>query len=226
VLTSEAQAAGRTTAMTTLEVLREDARFFGELRRPGQAPTWLSLARVALGSRGFWTVATQRVTAAYLQWKPSGPLGRALRLFAKVLLNLGAQLVVVAAKSEAGTKTAMEPGVYLSDRGHVILGARGVGTGTLIHHHVTIGRGLGEGIPEIGRRVWIGPHCVIFGAIKVGDGATVLPGTVLSMSVPAGAVAQGNPARLVMRSFDNSALRSGLGTEVELPLGGPGPRKA
>jgi serine acetyltransferase len=108
----------------------------------------------------------------------------------------------------------LEPGLYLSDRGHVMLGVRSIGAGTIIHDHVTIGRGRGnQDKPEIGRRVWIGPHCVVYGNFRIGDGATLLPNTVLSRSAPAGIVLQGNPATVVRRDFDNSALRQTLATD-------------
>jgi acetyltransferase-like isoleucine patch superfamily enzyme len=64
-----------------------------------------------------------------------------------------------------------------------------------------------SGCPNIGRNVWIGANCVIYGAITIGDGVTLLPNTVLTKSIPAGVVMQGNPARLVLRNFDNTELR-------------------
>jgi len=60
----------------------------------------------------------------------------------------------------------------------------------------------------LGVSVWIGADCVVYGAISIGDGATLLPGTVLVKSIPAGAVMMGNPARLVLRDFDNADLRA------------------
>jgi acetyltransferase-like isoleucine patch superfamily enzyme len=61
--------------------------------------------------------------------------------------------------------------------------------------------------PEIGKNVWIGSDCVVYGAITIGDGATLLPGTVLAKSIPPCVVMRGNPARLVVKNFDNSELR-------------------
>jgi serine O-acetyltransferase len=112
----------------------------------------------------------------------------------------------------------LQPGVCLSDRGHIILGARVIGAGTMIHDRVTIGMNLfDEGIPVIGNDVWIGPNCIIYGNILVGDGVTILPNTVLAKSVPGCVVLLGNPARIVRRGFDNAVLRSSLATDVEMP---------
>jgi serine acetyltransferase len=135
---------------------------------------------------------------------------------------LATRALEILSRSE-NTAGEMESGVYLSDRGHIIIGPRRIGAGTVVHDHVTIGRGeKPDDVPEIGRRVWIGPHCVIFGDIRVGDGVTVLPNTVLARSVPADAVVQGNPARIVRRGFDNSSLRRTRDPEAGAQLMGAG----
>jgi len=149
-------------------------------------------------------------------WTPSGWPGRFLKQAVHVAISLASRICQVVTKSDVVPSSGdLEPGLYLSDLGHVILGVRSVGAGTIIHDHVTIGRGRGgQDKPEIGRRVWIGPHCVIYGNFRVGDGATLLPNTVLSRSAPAGIVLQGNPATEVRRGFDNSALRRTLATDA------------
>jgi serine acetyltransferase len=133
----------------------------------------------------------------------------------KLAIHFGYYLSKVLAKSDILSSTQIEPGVYLSNRGHIILGARTIGTGTLIHGCVTIGMNLmNGGIPEIGRNVWIGPHSVIYGDIIIGDGVTVLPWTAVTKSLPPGVVVQGNPARIVKRGFNNNELRRSLTTDV------------
>jgi serine O-acetyltransferase len=103
----------------------------------------------------------------------------------------------------------IEGGICFSDQGHIIFGPKKTGAGTVIGTRVTVGMGHADkGRPEIGRNVWIGSDCVVYGAISIGDGATLLPGTVLTKSIPPGVVVQGNPARLVLRNFDNSELRN------------------
>jgi acetyltransferase-like isoleucine patch superfamily enzyme len=67
----------------------------------------------------------------------------------------------------------------------------------------------------IGRNVWIGPGCVIYGNITIGDCATVLPGSVVSMNVRPGAVVGGNPATVVYEHFDNSRLRRSLAADID-----------
>jgi serine O-acetyltransferase len=111
-------------------------------------------------------------------------------------------------KSDIRSDCEIEGGIFFSDQGHIIFGARKTGAGTVIGTRVTVGVShLENGAPEIGRNVWIGSDCIVYGTINIGDGATLLPGTVLTKSIPAGVVMEGNPARLVLRNFDNSELR-------------------
>ncbi|MGZ4954072.1 MAG: hypothetical protein ACXV8Q_03080 [Methylobacter sp.] len=119
-------------------------------------------------------------------------------------------------KSEIANDIEIEGGVCFPDQGHIVFGAIKTGEGTVIGTRVTFGMSLLEmGRPKIGRNVWIGSDCVVYGAINIGDGATLLPGTVLTKSIPSGAVVQGNPARLMLRNFDNSELRKGQDIDAE-----------
>lgn len=201
--------------LRVLHALRDDARLFHALRFPDRKPTAWTRARVLLGSHGLWVLAAYRLDRSHLLWTPAAWPGRILRLVLHVAVGLASRICHVVTKSDVVPSSGdLAAGLYLSDLGHVKLGVRWAGEGTLIHDHVTIGRGRGgQDKPEIGARVWIGPGCVVYGAIRIGDGATLLPGTVLTKSVPAGAVLRGNPARLVRRSFDNSALRRTLATD-------------
>lgn len=116
--------------------------------------------------------------------------------------------VKIDTKSEIDSNSDIDGSVCFSDQGHIVFGARKTGSGTVVGTRVTIGvNHVNNECPKIGRNVWIGPDCIVYGAITIGDGATLLPGTVLAKSIPANVVMQGNPARLVLRNFDNSELR-------------------
>jgi acetyltransferase-like isoleucine patch superfamily enzyme len=52
---------------------------------------------------------------------------------------------------------------------------------------------------KIGRDVWIGANAVILGGVRIGDGAVVAAGAVVTKDVEAGAVVAGVPARLVRK---------------------------
>lgn len=197
--------------MRLFQDLCQDARLYHQLHFSGFQPTFLSWAKVLLGSRGLFVLTAHRISHGYYLQRPTGTA----KLFCVLTVHLGSFLSRVLVKCSIASKSSFEAGVYLSNRGHIILGARKVGTGTIIHERVTIGMNLmNRGVPEIGRNVWIGPDCVINGAISIGDGVTVLPGAVLTKSVPPGVVVKGNPARIVKRNYDNSDLRRTVSTEV------------
>lgn len=207
-----------------LNGIQQDALVFHGLRFPGRSPNPYTWACLVLGSGGLWVLSVHRLGRACHAWVPLWSVTRALRsvlVLGFVILRGTCQVMT---KSDvASSLIEMEPGLYLSDAGHIQLGARSVGAGTIIHHHVTIGRGRrSDDKAEIGRDVWIGPRCVIYGRIWICDGATVLPGSVLTRDAPAGSVVGGNPATMLRQHFDNLALRSSLefdGERVHALLG-------
>lgn len=201
--------------MRLLQELSVDAQFYRSLRSPGNSGR-LALLYVWGRSPGFFLLAMHRLAR---RWQQSGARGDSLlcKVLLRAALFIGRPLLVVRTTSDIVGSTDIAPGVYLSDRGNLIIGARSIGSGTLIHHAVTIGMGLmNQGKPQIGRNVWIGPDCVIYGAIDIGDGATVLPGSVLSRSIPPRTVVSGNPSRIVRANFDNGPLRDSLAYDVDI----------
>jgi acetyltransferase-like isoleucine patch superfamily enzyme len=50
---------------------------------------------------------------------------------------------------------------------------------------------------RLARGSWIGNSCVVNGGITVGEGAVVVPGSVINRDVPAGTMVGGNPARVL-----------------------------
>lgn len=50
---------------------------------------------------------------------------------------------------------------------------------------------------HIGRGVWITTRCIVLQGVVVGDNAVVLPGSVVSRSLPADGVYGGSPARFI-----------------------------
>jgi serine acetyltransferase len=200
--------------MSVRRALKQDAQFYRRLRY-GERSHALFAWTVWISSTGLFVLAMHRASHTFHKWRQQKqhPIKRrCLHLLLKCL----SPLLVFRAKSEITGATEVEPGVYLSDRGELVIGARAIGEGSVIHHGVTIGMStMNHGTPAIGRNVWIGPDCVIYGNIEIGDGATLLPGTVLSKSIPARVVVKGNPGRIVEMSFDNSRLRSSLDYRID-----------
>lgn len=55
---------------------------------------------------------------------------------------------------------------------------------------------------SIGNDVWIGHGAIIMGGVKIGDGAIVAAGAVVTKDIPKGMIVGGNPARVIRRRFE------------------------
>lgn len=200
---------------TPLGRFARDIEFCHQRRWPGRPATPLSRLRLVASSRGLWLALVHRLSHWWVtNWVASEQRDWRLRVIG-IPLSLLEWAIKVATKSDIIGRSEIEGGVCFADEGCIIFGARRMGGGTVIGARTTIGMGLADGgLPDVGRNVWIGDDCVVYGAITIGDGATLLPGTALTRSIPAGVVMQGNPARLVLRTFDNTTLRKQPGIDA------------
>lgn len=198
-----------------LHAISEDVRFYHRLRFPGRQSTYMSCLQMLLCPNGLFVLTAQRLSNYLYSLSPSNTLECFFIKLMTILVGFGAYISKVLAKSEFLSTTMIEPGVCLSNRGHIILGTRTIGSGTIIHDRVTFGmKSVSGDTPMIGRNVWVGPHCIIYGEIQIGDGVTILPHTVVSKSLPPWVVVSGNPARIIKRNFDNYKLRCTLSTDI------------
>ena len=118
-------------------------------------------------------------------------------------------------KSAISNWPEIGPGLYLSNKGGIIIGPKKIGCGCVIHHNVTIGLNLDDkSHPDIRNNVWIGPNSLIYGRI-IKDGVIVQPDTVVGKNVPACVVIKGNPGMIVRRNIDNSSFLSNYGPNLE-----------
>ncbi len=62
--------------------------------------------------------------------------------------------------------------------------------------------------PAIGNDVWIGSLAVVLQRVKVGDGAVIAAGAVVTKDVPAYAIVGGVPARVLRMRFDDETAQS------------------
>jgi serine acetyltransferase len=191
--------------------LRADIAFRHHLLYP-QGSGLRGWLRASLLSRGTLVLAVHRLTWAAKEAKANGrAVGRPLGWLAAI----GRRMAMIVAKAYLANSMQIAPGVWLPDGGHIVLGAVEIGPETIIHPRVTIGMGVVEGgRPRVGARVWIGSDSVVYGAIAIGDGATILPGTVVTRHVPPGAVVSGNPPRLIATRFDNTEMRATLALQA------------
>jgi serine acetyltransferase/glycosyltransferase involved in cell wall biosynthesis len=189
--------------------LLADARFYRALTRANCSGPG-SLVWTLLANRGLWLLTFHRVAHFCLRRRN---LRSPVWWVARVCKSVGTLFSVLCCRSQLAEDCEIGAGAYLSNRGYLLCGAHAIGAGSLIHDRCTFGRQVakgGQGRPSIGKNVWIGPNCIIAGGLIVGDGATVLPDSVLTLSVPPGAVVKGNPARVVRTAFDNSGLLRSL----------------
>jgi len=196
--------------------LMADARFYQRLRRAGRGLR-TPLLWTLLSNRGLWLLTFHRIAYYCVCHREART---PLWWCARAIQALGTAFSALVCRSELRGDCEIKGAAYLSNRGYLLCGAHSIGAGTLIHDRCTFGYSVArrrEGRPVIGRNVWIGPDCIIVGAITVGDGATVLPGSLLTYDVPPGAVVKGNPAAIIHRNFDNRGLRSSL-TIVQDPV--------
>lgn len=60
---------------------------------------------------------------------------------------------------------------------------------------------------EIGNDVWIGERAFLVGGIKIGDGAVVLAGAVVTKDIPPYAVVGGVPAKIISYRYDDVTIK-------------------
>ncbi|MBP5724834.1 MAG: CatB-related O-acetyltransferase [Bacteroidales bacterium] len=61
--------------------------------------------------------------------------------------------------------------------------------------------------PQIGNDCWIGENVFICGGVKIGDGAVVFAGAMVTKDVPPYAVVGGVPAKIIKYRFDESTIK-------------------
>ena len=78
-----------------------------------------------------------------------------------------------------------------------------IGADCLIRHGVTIGtkllaNGCESGAPILRDHVELGASCILIGGIEISSRCVIGAGAVVTKSMPEGAIAVGNPSRLVL----------------------------
>jgi len=130
-------------------------------------------------------------------------------------------------------RAEIDGGLYLAHQGGIVIGPIVMGRDCCVAHGVTIGvrtDGVGSGAPTIGDRVWIGTGAVVFGGIKIGDGVSIGPLTLVGRNLPPRTLAAGNPVQILSRGYDNTvqvfgkaaALRSASKAAPMVGLSGAG----
>lgn len=113
-------------------------------------------------------------------------------LFRKVRNTYGIELPYTA---KVGRRVVIEHQSAIVIHGHCE-----IGDDCIIRQGVTLGNRYLEKpleAPKLGRRVNVGAGAKIFGAVTIGDGASIGANAVVLQDVPAGATAVGIPAKII-----------------------------
>jgi virginiamycin A acetyltransferase len=65
---------------------------------------------------------------------------------------------------------------------------------------------VARGPIEVGNNVWIGDAAILLSGVRVGDGAVIAAGSVVTRDVPAFAIVAGSPARVIRMRFGEEEI--------------------
>lgn len=163
---------------------------------------WLPLLKCLMTARSFRPILTLRLVQAISR---RGAIGRCIALPLRVVHRVFCGM----AGMDLPYETSVGPGLAITHGWGLVVspGAR-IGANCTLFHGATLGRKddidaggqRRSGYPVIEDDVWIGAHSIIIGALTIGQGARVAAGSVVTKSVPAGAIVGGNPARVLQES--------------------------
>lgn len=158
----------------------------------------LRAAREGVLSLGFWALQAYRF--GHLRYRFESKLVRYPLGILHIVLSKAAEMmcgVTIGVSAKIGRRLVIEHSGAIVVHGHAVLG-----DDCIIRQGVTIGNRYMDRpleAPVIGHRVNIGAGAKILGAVRIGDDAEIGANAVVLKDVPAGAVAVGVPARVILR---------------------------
>lgn len=187
---------------------RADLRKYYRIEFGGRPPTLRRRVKLWITHLGLHCVAVYRLgrfaRAVLAEGNPAGfplfILYEALAFFVKAIHHVD----IFAA--------SIGPGFYIGHVGTIYIGKTRIGSNCSVTHNVTIGMGISgcsHGVPTLGDDVWVGAGSLLSGSISLGRGVAVNGGTFLTRSVPDRCLVGGNPGRVILTGYDNSALFGG-----------------
>ena len=164
-------------------------------------PRWSPLRkfRRITSTKELWAIYLFRL-GNYIYEEAPRPLGALLKIVWKPWNDWVSTLL----DTHLMPTTLIGPGLYLGHTGGIWInpGAQ-LGSYCNIGQGVVIGAAGTARAPILGDRVWVGPHAVITGPVKVGNEAVVGANSLVVLDVPDKAVVVGVPAKVI--SYSGSA---------------------
>ena len=158
----------------------------------------LRVAREGLASLGFWALQVYRL--GHLRYRFQS---RLVRYPLGALHMVLAKLAEIACGVTIGVSARIGRRLVIEHSGAIVVhGLAVIGDDCIIRQGVTIGnRRMDRPLeaPQLGHRVNVGAGAKILGAVRVGDDADIGANAVVITDVPAGALAVGVPARIILR---------------------------
>jgi maltose O-acetyltransferase len=116
-------------------------------------------------------------------------------------------------KIRIGDNVAINQGVYLDGRGGLTIGnnvniGRNVSIYTASHDYNSPGFDYIEKSVLIGSKAWIASNALILPGVKIGEGAVVAAGAVVTKDVEAYNVVGGNPAKFIKKRNRNLTYKT------------------
>ncbi|MDN3310120.1 serine acetyltransferase [Microbacterium oryzae] len=182
--------------------------FAGDLARMlgGVAPSWRARAAFLLFNSELHCVACYRFGRFTRRMRVRHPIAALPLVVAHRVWN---RRCTHQHQCDIHRDAMIGPGLLIMHRGGITVGPARIGPNCTLYQNVTIGMRVAQndqGVPRIGRNVWIGPGATISGDVSIGDGVTISAGTVLTRDVPSRCLVAGNPGRVIAQDYDNSAM--------------------
>lgn len=103
-------------------------------------------------------------------------------------------------------KAQIGKGLYMGHPYNITINPKAIiGENCNIHKGVLIGqenRGIRQGTPIVGNKVWIGINAAIVGNVNIGDDVLIAPNSYVNCDVPSHSIVFGNPC--VIKHRDNA----------------------
>lgn len=122
------------------------------------------------------------------------------------ILGPGTVIKSVMEKIQIGSFSSIGQNVSILDFNHLYKRI----TSSFIHHLIFKENFIADistkGPVIIGEDVWIGSNSVILSGVKIGRGAVIGAGSIVTKDIPQYSIAVGNPAAVISKRFDDSII--------------------